>query len=75
VREEGKRGPAAALCPRDEVGAVRLAGEELALEAACCEVVTKELGGARLVAGWIDRVEPEQPLQELSYFIAELGGS
>jgi hypothetical protein len=64
VREECERRPIAAPAdPRDEVGALGSARVERALDAGRLEVVAQQLGGERLVAGRIRRVEPDQLLQ------------
>jgi hypothetical protein len=66
VREEGEARPVAAAAQAgDEVGARRLAGVELALDAVLLEVAAQELGGGRLVARRIDRVDADQLPEEL----------
>ena len=55
-----ERRPVAARQPRDEVRPLRHAREELGLDAVRREVVAEQLGRARLVAGRVDRVQPDQ---------------
>ena len=60
-----RRGPS----PRPGIRATRFARSgvlrvELALDAVRGEVVAQELGRQRLVSGRVDRVEPDQLLQE-----------
>ena len=62
----GRDGAAAAAGdPRDEIRPLRHPGVELARDAVRLEVAAQMLGGARLVPGRVDRVEPDQLLQEV----------
>src|SRR4029453_1547673 len=55
----------------DEIGAVRLPRDEFALDPVSREVVAQELGSLCLVAGRVDRVEPEERLQERRDLVAQ----
>jgi hypothetical protein len=48
----------------DEVRALGRARVESALDACCLEMVAEELGGERLVAGRVRRVETDELLEE-----------
>ena len=66
--------------PRPGIRATRFARSgvrayELALDAVPGEVVAQQLGRLRLVPGRIDRVEPDQLLQELRDLVAEVHAS
>jgi hypothetical protein len=71
VGEEGERRPATSLDPCDEVCALGHTAVELALDPAGGEVVAKKLGSPRLITRRIDRVEPEELLQELGCLFSE----
>jgi hypothetical protein len=75
VREqEYARAIASAGQPGDEIRALRHFGVELDLDAALTEIGTQQLGRPGLVPGRIDRVEADQPLQELGRLVAESEG-
>ena len=57
--------------PRDEVRPVGGLRDELARDAVASQVRGEELGRTRLVAGRVDRVEPQQLLEELGHLLAE----
>src|SRR5262249_5880185 len=59
-----RRAATAPADPRDEVRALGRARVEGALDASRLEMVAQELGGERLVAGRVRRVEPDQLLKE-----------
>ena len=59
------RNPSHEVCP---LGHLRV---QLGVHTALREVVTEELGGDRLVAGRVDRVEPDQPLEKVGCLLAE----
>ena len=71
VRHQEQARPVATGQARDEVGAIRRPREELARNAVPGEVVAEQLRGPRLVAGRVDRVEPDELLQELGDLLAE----
>ena len=72
VREEREpRTAARAGDARDEVGPLGLARVELDRDAALLEVLPQELGGDRLVPGRVDRVEPDQRLEQLDCLVAQ----
>jgi hypothetical protein len=74
VREQHQAGPVtASRQASDQVRALRDARVELALDTALREVVAQELGRGRLVTGRVDRVEPDQLLQQLARFVAQVG--
>src|SRR5689334_12257388 len=73
-QEQQARPTAAPGQPRDEVRALGGACLELALDAVPCEVVAQQLGRLRLVPGRVDRVEPDELLQELGDLVAERHG-
>ena len=64
MAEERERRAVPAPDARDEIGAMRLPREELAFDPVACEVVPQQLGRLRLVPGRVDRVEPEERLQQ-----------
>ena len=64
-------GPVAALEPRDEVGAVRLARVQLAVDPAPREVVLEDRRRADLVPRRVDGVDAEELLQERGDLVAE----
>ena len=58
-------GPGAvAAQPGDQVRPAGLRGQELALEPGLGQGLGQQLLGGLLVAGWVDGVDPDQPLQE-----------
>ena len=59
---------------RDEVRPLRDLRVQLALDAVLGEVVAQQLGRLRLVPRRVDRVEPDQLLQELRDLVAETFG-
>src|SRR5207248_9536738 len=59
---------------RDEIRALGYARVQLARDAVLLEVVTQQLGGTRLVAGGIRRVDADELLQELRDFRAQRDG-
>jgi hypothetical protein len=56
---------------RDKVRALRSLRVELAPYAVVAEIVAQQLGRLRLVPGRVDRVEPDQLLEELGDLVAE----
>ena len=60
--------------PRDQVRPPLDLGQQLDLEARALEQVAQELLGGLLVAGRVDRVEPDQALQELGGVTLQIGG-
>ena len=64
VAEERQRRPVATLDPRDEVRPLGDARVELGLDPVLRQVVAEEVRRLRLVPRRIDRVEPEERLQE-----------
>ena len=71
VREEAERGAVAAAQPRDEVHPLRHAPVQLDLDAVRLEVVAQQFGRQRLVPRWVDRVQPQQPPQQLDRFVLQ----
>ncbi len=72
VREQQQARPAAASRQaRDEVRALRDLRVDLAANAVVAEIVAQQLGRLRLVAGRIDRVEPDQLLEKLRNLVAQ----
>ncbi len=65
-KQSERRAVATPSNTRDEVGSFRHTRVERALDARRLEVVTQQLGGERLVAWWIRRIEADQLLQEPS---------
>ena len=63
-------GPEPPRRARDEVGALRRARVELDLDTGRLEVVAQQLGWERLVPGRVDRVQPQQPLQQVDCLVA-----
>ena len=64
-------GPSPPAQPRDEVRALGRARVELDLDAVRREVLAQQLRGERLVAGRVDGVQPQQPLQQVDRLVAE----
>jgi hypothetical protein len=54
----------------NEIRALGDTGEQAARDSFGLEIVAQQLGGTRLVAGRIDRVETHEPAQELGYLVA-----
>ena len=71
VGEKGQRRTVAALQSSDEVEPIGRAADELAGNVARREIVAQQLRRTRLVAGRIDRVQPQQALQEHGRLVAE----
>ena len=65
VRHQQEARAVASGKPRDEVRPLGRLRDELARDAVSSQVRGQEVGGARLVAGWVDGVEPKQLLEEL----------
>ena len=64
MAEERQRRPVATLEPCDEIRPPRYARVELGIDPVAREVVAEQLGGVGLVPRRIDRVEPEERLEE-----------
>ena len=71
VREEAERRPVAALEARDEVGPLRRARIELDLDAVRLEVVAQELRRDRLVPRRVDRVQPQELLEQADRLVLQ----
>src|SRR5439155_13578742 len=71
VREEKEPRPAAAGNAGDEVRALRHADVQLARDPVRLEVVPEQLRRLRLVPGWVDGVDPDQPLKEVRDLLAK----
>jgi hypothetical protein len=71
MRQQREAGPAAAGNPCDEVRALGHLRVELAGDAALLQVIAKELGRERLVAGRIDGVEANQLAEELDGLVPQ----
>ena len=71
VREEAERRPVAALEARDEVRSLRRARIQLDLDAVRLEVVAQELRRDRLVSGRVDRVQPQELLEQADRLVLQ----
>ena len=73
-RRSSARPVAAAGDARDEVRALRHCGVELARDTVRLEIVAQQLGGERLVARRVGRVEPDQAAQQVDGLVAQARG-
>jgi len=69
-----RRAAAGARDARDQVGPVRITGDQLAADPGCRQVVAQDHRRSRLAAGRVGRVDPDQPLAQVQDLGARVVG-